>query len=294
MRELLSVSIFLAEKGGAELVKIFNSGYLKTKEKTGKSDLVTKGDHASHEIMYFGMKKAFSSISVISEETSENEKSVNFNIEYRNTLLNRILVSDELIPSETITVWIDPLDATKEYTEGLKQYVTTMVGIAIDGEAVAGVIHFPFSGQTYWGWVEHGNNIQEQNEKSKVGSFIISRSHTGKSGDMVKAIMGDKAEVIKAGGAGYKIIELFNGGAETYFHEGKIKKWDICAGQAILRSTCYGKMTDLNGDTIQYSADSDHVVHPGFLASMHNYENHFKKFHEFKEKEESKKAHESL
>jgi len=54
---------------------------------------------------------------------------------------------------------------------------------------------------------------------------------------MVKAVMGDKAEVIKAGGAGYKIIELFNGGAETYFHEGKIKKWDICAGQAILRST---------------------------------------------------------
>ncbi len=43
-----------------------------------------------------------------------------------------------------------------------------------------------------------------------------------------------------------------------------------------------------------FSADSDHVVHPGFLASMHNYENHFKKFHEFKEKEESKKAHESL
>jgi len=45
--------------------------------------------------------------------------------------LNRILVSDELIPAETITVWIDPLDATKEYTEGLKQYVTTMVGIGM-------------------------------------------------------------------------------------------------------------------------------------------------------------------
>ena len=81
--------------------------------------------------MYFGMKKAFSSISVISEETSEIDRTVGFNIEYKNTLLNRILVSDELIPAETITVWIDPLDATKEYTEGLKQYVTTMVGIGM-------------------------------------------------------------------------------------------------------------------------------------------------------------------
>ena len=49
----------------------------------------------------------------------------------RNSLLHRILVSDELIPAESITVWIDPLDATKEYTEGLKQYVTTMVGIGL-------------------------------------------------------------------------------------------------------------------------------------------------------------------
>ena len=96
----MSVSIFLAEKGGQELVKIYNSGSLNTAEKTGKSDLVTKGyfsretflqrtnaysvgDHASHDIMYFGMKKAFNSINVVSEEESEEETPVNFQIEYR-------------------------------------------------------------------------------------------------------------------------------------------------------------------------------------------------------------------
>ena len=97
----MSVSIFLAEKGGQELVKIYDSGSLNTAEKTGKSDLVTKGtfsrpaksfneineiylgDHASHDIMYFGMKKAFSTINVVSEEESEEETPVNFQIEYR-------------------------------------------------------------------------------------------------------------------------------------------------------------------------------------------------------------------
>ena len=99
IRELLSVSIFLAEKGGQELVRIYDSGSLNTAEKTGKSDLVTKGehchaktwprlfyligDHASHDIMYFGMKKAFSSINIVSEEESEEETAVNFQIEYR-------------------------------------------------------------------------------------------------------------------------------------------------------------------------------------------------------------------
>ena len=83
MRELLSVSIFLAEKGGKELVSIFDSGGLATKEKTGKNDLVTRGDHASHEIMYFGMRKAFDNIHVVSEEESEEEHPVKFDIEYR-------------------------------------------------------------------------------------------------------------------------------------------------------------------------------------------------------------------
>ena len=49
----------------------------------------------------------------------------------------------------------------------------------MDGVAVAGVIHFPFSGKTHWGWVEHGNNILDKNEVSPYKSFIMSRSHTG-------------------------------------------------------------------------------------------------------------------
>ena len=86
MRELLSVSIFLAEKGGADLVSIFNSGELKTTEKTGKDDLVTRGDHASHVIMYGGMRKAFDNVHVVSEEggeDDENRDQVGFDIEYR-------------------------------------------------------------------------------------------------------------------------------------------------------------------------------------------------------------------
>ena len=43
---------------------------------------MNSGDHASHDIMYFGMKKAFNAINVVSEEESEEEKPVNFQIEY--------------------------------------------------------------------------------------------------------------------------------------------------------------------------------------------------------------------
>ncbi|CBY32163.1 unnamed protein product [Oikopleura dioica] len=254
MKELLAAAIDIAEEGGRELVRIKKSGRLKTSEKTGKNDLVTAGDHASHDIMYYGLKGAFPGLAVISEEEDapQNPSGSVFLPKLTNKKLERILVSDELLPIEDLTVWIDPLDATKEYTEGLTEYVTTMVGFAVDGEAVGGVVHFPFTGETVWGWKEHGNNILDQSENAPRNSVLVSRSHTGQAEEQSKKHLGPNAKIIKAGGAGYKAISIFHGRGEGYFHSGKIKKWDICAIEGIIKSTCYGKFTNLKGQTIDY------------------------------------------
>ena len=69
---------------------------------------------------------------------------------------------------EDMTVWIDPLDGTKEFTEGYLDHVTVLVGIAIGKDAIGGVIHQPFwnyqnqdkdkiLGRTFHGVVGAGN-----------------------------------------------------------------------------------------------------------------------------------------
>lgn len=46
--------------------------------------------------------------------------------------------------AEDIVVWVDPLDGTSEYTQGLLDHVTVLIGLAVNGKAVGGVIHQPY------------------------------------------------------------------------------------------------------------------------------------------------------
>ncbi len=70
---------------------------------------------------------------------------------------------------------------------------------------------------------------------------------------------------------GYKVLALLDPTdeeqetADIYIHVTYIKKWDICAGDAILRSLS-GQMTTLKGEQIDYSGTEGNKG--GLLASI--------------------------
>ena len=289
LKELLSVAISVAEAGGQEVVAVRKEADIgetsKGKTKEGANDPKTAGDMRSHVQMYYGLKKAFPNIQIISEEHDEVEVDLSKIPKHSLThpeVAGKLSDISIEVAADDVAVWIDPLDATQEYTEKLLQYVTTMVCVAVKGVPTIGVIHKPFDNttKTAWGWADQkalSKSVEEDAAKNKNGDIdlskariIVSRSHSGDVEEVAKKVLGSEIKVTPAGGAGYKSLEVIKGNQDAYIHRTLIKKWDICAGAAIL-SALEGKLTTLTGDIITYDRADQEKNEGGLLATMHKH-----------------------
>ncbi|XP_075993567.1 inositol monophosphatase 3 [Genypterus blacodes] len=279
LRELLALSVDAAVQGGKE-VKIVHEGHAleqrsKGKTKEGADELLTTGDLQSHKKMFNLIRNAAPDVTVYSEEHDNTvDKTAIWSREIPAEILEKVEGGREA-PAGSVTVWIDPLDATQEYTEDLVKYVTTMVCVAVDGKPIIGVIHKPFTGFTAWGFVGQGSNLRPRSSYSVVApKVIVSRSHSGKVRSFVQEAFGNSTSITEAGGAGYKVLALLEpppgesdsvDQADVYIHITLIKKWDICAGAALL-AALGGQMTTLKGEHIDYSGTA--LSKGGLVASV--------------------------
>ena len=71
--------------------------------------------------------------------------------------------------------------------------------------------------------------------------------------------------------SGYKVLEVVKGDQDAYIHTTLIKKWDICAGNAILNAFG-GKMTTLEGKHIDYKSGNQAKSEGGLLATTYNHD----------------------
>ena len=71
--------------------------------------------------------------------------------------------------------------------------------------------------------------------------------------------------------SGYKTLQVIRGKADAYVHVTRIKKWDICAGNAIIMAV-HGRMTTLHGFNIDYGHSGSAVNDRGLLATLHDHD----------------------
>lgn len=287
LRKLLIASIVAAQKGGIKVVDVSKRPDFgeesKGKTKEGVNDPVTEADFRSHCIMERGLQTIFPKLQVVSEEDGGNKECADepvFSLD-PTVLHESVKLPDVNVHSSDLTVWIDPLDATKEYTERLFQYVTTMVCVAYKGRPVIGVIHNPFEDKTTWAWDKYAfsddlSKVQKKDDGAENPVVIVSMSHQGDVKEYVLKVFGDKTRVLTAAGAGYKVLQVVFNNATTYLHKTAIKKWDLCAGNAILNSLG-GHMTDFQGNEINYVDDKNYKHEAGIIATISNHDSYLEK-----------------
>ena len=126
-----------------------------------------------------------------------------------------------------------------------------------------------------WGWVgvdrsmiKRDENLLSNSHQENVDEIILSRSHAGKAHEILKTIYSNKQyKIIPAAGAGYKTVQILEEYADYYLHITPIKKWDICASDAILRAN-HGLITTLNNQTIDYDHQKkEFLIKDGILAT---------------------------
>jgi len=171
-----------------------------------------------------------------------------------------------------LVLWVDPLDGTKEFTEGIKEAVTCLIGISYKGRPIAGIVNRPFVNQTIWGIVGVGvfglkTRPEDSKRDTKRRVCVTTRSHGGKAiEEYLTMVKPDK--VIRAGGAGGKVLMILEGDADAYvFPSLGTKKWDTCAPEAVLLAA-KGLCTEPDGKTfLRYEKNQEANNTKGFIAT---------------------------
>jgi len=277
--DLLCICIDAAKKAGNIIRNVWKSGDLQIKDK-GFDDLFTAADVKSQQLIMGLLQKHFGpELRLVGEEDCKpkllSDDDELFHIKPRFDLFPNEKVPPAFCEAnvEDLCVFIDPLDATKEFTEGNLEAVMSLIGIGYKGDAIAGVMYMPFvddengSARTIYGMIglgAFGFKLNLRNDDQLV--IATTRTHGSKEVEMaIEALKPGK--VIRVGGAGHKALLVLEGRVDAYvFPTPGTKKWDTCAPEAILRSVG-GTLTDIQGRSYRYFPNSEAANRDGVLCS---------------------------
>lgn len=280
---LLAASVNVTSRAGTLIRDILAKGDLGIVEK-GKNDVQTEADRAAQRCIIASLHKQFPKVAIFGEEEFDPNETIQPDWIDTNLSQEVLALADKWpqdlanVKDEDVTVWVDPVDGTAEYTEGLLDHVTVLIGIAVKGIAVAGVVYQPYYnykagpgaklGRAVWaalGFGLHGLEIKSPPEGQHI--ITTTRSHGTKSvNDAVTSC--EPTSELRVGGAGHKVLLLLEGKAHAYvFGSPGCKKWDTCAPEVLLHAAG-GKLTDIHGNPILYHATVQRRNSGGVLATL--------------------------
>lgn len=236
-----------ARAAGAAAMRFYGSA---TAVEKADASPVTAADHAANDVIVARLRAAFPGDAILSEESKDSR--------------------DRL---QAHRVWIvDPLDGTKEFLAQNGEF-SIMIGLAVGGAAVLGVVYLPATDTMYAGvvggeaWVEAAGErrplVRGPGDPAAL-RLVGSRSHSEPLVTRLSEVMGI-TDVSPCGSVGVKCSRIASDQRDLYLHPVPyLKEWDTCAPEAVLRAAG-GEVTDCLGEPLRYNKPDPRQPH-GILA----------------------------
>ena len=245
---MFDTAIEAAKAGGEVLVRYFDSQDMHRKLKDDKT-FVTKADTEAEETIVDVIRAAYPEHGIIGEEGSE----VNPNAEYR---------------------WfIDPLDGTKNFANGIPIFAVS-IGLLKEDEVVAAAVYNPVTRSLYAaekgkGATYNGASVHVSDQEASMGVVTFGPGQKDKEALNTAFTLSEKHFKSKRylGCTALELGYVARGGTEAFICIG-LKKWDYAAG-ALLVAEAGGKLTNYKGGAWNpdesYFVASNGVAHEAAL-----------------------------
>jgi len=158
---------------------------------------------------------------------------------------------DDLLRLQYQRVWIvDPIDGTRELLQGIPEWCVS-IGLAMQGEIVAGGVFNPCTGEMFLGSPEAGlsivlfNHMQlqfERNSKAKltpeiggIPQLLVSRKEYGEG--KWRPFENGRVKITPVGSIAYRLALVAAGYADATCTFEPRSEWDIAAGVALVQAS---------------------------------------------------------
>lgn len=162
-------------------------------------------------------------------------------------------------------VWIiDPLDGTREYSEGRPDWAVH-VALAVDGVPSVGAVAVPVLGRLF-----RSDRVKMSTAVRQRPIMLVSRTRPPADAEEIATLLG--AELADMGSAGAKAMAVVAGEADIYYHAGGQHEWDNCAPAAVALAAGL-HASRLDGSPLLYNcADTNKpdlvIARPGLAARI--------------------------
>lgn len=140
---------------------------------------------------------------------------------------------------KSLTVFIDPIDGTREFSTGLGEQCSICIGFSdASGKPVAGIVYRPITQPPTWGGgaVSEGCKVGNLDMAASPNNIGLLTSNGGISPFIGKLIEELAFERVPSGGAGNKMMMLLEGKGVAYIQDRGVSRWDTAAAQAVIEA----------------------------------------------------------